>query len=129
MHPRRFGRVVCQFVGTSIGEVQDMSAGGMRVQTVGARAPQIDDVVKVQLVGISGIVEVRCRIAWVKSGVRSDGLAAKIRRILAGARHEVGLEFIDLTPEARTVIAEIGAAAGKNETIRPDIERFRSSAA
>lgn len=129
MHPRKFGRVVCQFVGTSLGEVLDMSAGGMRVTTVGSKDPQVDDVVKVELVGISGVVQVRCRIAWVKNASQRRSWTDKLRNLVGATRSEVGLEFVDLTPESRTVISEIGAAAGKNETIRPDIERFRSDAA
>lgn len=129
MHPRKHGRVICQFVGTSLGEVVDMSAGGMCVTTAGGDAPKIDDVVKVKLIGISSIIEVRCRIAWVKELGNRKSWSGKILALIGASRFEVGLEFVDLTDEARTVITEVGACAGKNETIRPDIERFRADAA
>lgn len=129
MHPRKFGRVVCQFVGTSLGDVTDMSAGGMRVSAAAAESVKIDDVVQLKLVGISQVVYVRCRVAWVKEKSAEQGWTSKLKRLVGGRRSEIGLEFVDLSPEARQVIGEIGAAAGKNETIRPDIERFRGKAA
>lgn len=106
-----------------------MSAGGMRVTTASGLAPKVDDVVAVRLVGISGEVQVRCRVAWVKDASAEGSWTAHLRRLVGGTRKEIGLEFVDLSPEARQVITEIGAAAGKNETIRPDIERFRHNAA
>jgi len=129
MNPRKFGRVVCQFVGTSLGDVVDMSAGGMRVTTPSAGTPKVDDVVKVKLVGISSVVYVRCRVAWIKDSSEKTHWTAKLRSLIGGTRNEIGLQFVDLDAEARQVISEIGAAAGKNETIRPDIEEFRKSAA
>lgn len=129
MNPRKFGRVVCQFVGTSLGDVMDMSAGGMRVTTPSASTPKLDDVVKVKLVGISSVVFVRCRVAWVKEASTKKHWTSKLRGLVAGTRSEIGLQFVDLDDEARKVIGEIGAAAGKNETIRPDIEQFRKNAA
>ncbi|MBX3388887.1 MAG: PilZ domain-containing protein [Phycisphaeraceae bacterium] len=129
MHPRKFGRVVCQFVGTSLGDVVDMSAGGMRVSAAAAAPVKVDDVVQLKLVGISEVVFVRCRVAWVKESAGKQGWTARLKRLVGGTRREIGLEFFELTPEARRVIGEIGAAAGKNETIRPDIERFREQAA
>jgi len=128
MNPRKFGRVVCQFVGTSLGDVVDMSAGGMRITTPTSITPKIDDVVTVKLVGISNVVFVRCRVAWVKAASKRKW-TANLLKLIGGTRSEIGLQFVDLTPEARQVISEIGAAAGRNETIRPDIEKFRKSAA
>ncbi|MBN8598236.1 MAG: PilZ domain-containing protein [Planctomycetes bacterium] len=128
MNPRKFGRVVCQFVGTSLGDVVDMSAGGMRITTPTSITPKIDDVVTVKLVGISNVVFVRCRVAWVKAASKRKW-TANLLKLIGGTRGEIGLQFVDLTPEARQVISEIGAAAGRNETIRPDIEKFRKNAA
>ncbi|MBY0112066.1 MAG: PilZ domain-containing protein [Phycisphaerales bacterium] len=127
MHPRRFGRVVCQFVDSSLGEVTDMSAGGMRLLTLRAVPPLVDDVVAVELVGVSGVANVTCRIAWV-SEAHPDGWAAKLKSLIGGKRYVLGLEFVNLSDEARQIINEVGSAAGKNEVIRPDIERFRKSA-
>jgi hypothetical protein len=129
MNPRKFGRVVCQFVGTSLGDVVDMSAGGMKVTTPSGHTPKVDDVVTVKLVGISSVVYVRCRVAWIKESSEKKSWTAKLRSLVGGIRNEIGLQFVDLTADARKVIGEIGAAAGKNETIRPDIEQFRKSAA
>lgn len=129
MNPRKFGRVVCQFVGTSLGDVIDMSAGGMRVTSASALLPKVDEIITVKLSGISDEVVVSCRVAWVKGSQRSSGWTAKLKKLIGATRAEIGLQFIDLTPLARQVISEIGAAAGKNETIRPDIERFRQDAA
>lgn len=127
MHPRRYGRVVCQFVDSSLGEITDMSAGGMRLTTLRATPPLVDDVVTVELVGVSGVVKVSCRIAWV-ADAHPDGWAAKLRSLIAGKRYTLGLEFIELSADAKQIVNEIGSAAGKNEVIRPDIARFRQSA-
>ncbi len=129
MHPRKFGRVVCQFVGTSLGDVVDMSAGGMRVTMASSLAPKLDDVVTIKLAGISSVVYVRCRVAWIKDASDKAKWTAKLRKLVGATRNEIGLQFVDLSPEARQVVTEIGAAAGKNETIRPDIEQFRKNAA
>jgi hypothetical protein len=127
MHPRRYGRVVCQFVDSSLGEVTDMSAGGMRLATLRSTPPLIDDVVTVELVGVRGVAKVTCRIAWV-ADAHPDGWKEKLRTLIAGKRYLLGLEFVNLSDEARQIVNEIGSAAGKNEVIRPDIARFRNSA-
>ncbi|HEX8878220.1 MAG TPA: PilZ domain-containing protein [Phycisphaerales bacterium] len=126
-HARRYGRVVCQFVDSSLGEVTDMSAGGMRLTTLRATPPLVDEVVTVELVGVSGVAQVSCRIAWV-ADAHPDGWKAKLRSLIAGKRYVLGLEFVNLSDEARQIVNEIGSAAGKNEVIRPDIARFRKSA-
>ncbi len=112
-----------------MGDVMDMSAGGMRISMTGSVRPKEDEVFMIKLVGISDVVMVRCRVAWVADVSAKKSWTSKIRKLIGGTRFDVGLEFVDLTPEARRVISEIGAAAGKNETIRPDIERFRHEAA
>ncbi len=104
-----------------------MSAGGMRLTTLRATPPLIDEVVTVELVGVSGVAQVQCRIAWV-TDAHPDGWKAKLRSLIAGKRYTLGLEFVNLTDEARQIVCEIGSAAGRNEVIRPDIERFRRSA-
>lgn len=104
-----------------------MSAGGMRLTTLRSTPPLIDDVVTVELVGVSGVAQVSCRIAWVTEA-HPDGWKAKLWSLVAGKRYVLGLEFVSLTDEARQIINEIGSAAGKNEIIRPDIEKFRKSA-
>lgn len=104
-----------------------MSAGGMRITTLRSTRPMVDEVVHVEVVGVSGTATISCRVAWVENA-HPDGWAAKIRSLIAGNRYTLGLEFVNLSEEARQIVSEIGSAAGKNEIIRPDIARFRKSA-
>lgn len=132
MHPRRFGRVVCQHVGSTAGDVVNMSAGGMQIRSDVATPLIVDDVINVTLVGLSGSADIRCRVAWVRC-VEGRGVTGWLRRVLrlaaGGGQFEAGLQFVELDDRSRAIISEIGAAAGRNETIRPDIARFRDNAA
>jgi hypothetical protein len=86
---RRHGRVRCQDVECTLGSVMNISASGLLVRT-GLRSPRVGSVVVLKVRTFDGGFDVQTRVEWSKM----DGLL----------HHQVGLEFIDLTPEGRRVL-------------------------
>jgi hypothetical protein len=86
---RRHGRVRCQDVECTLGSVMNISASGLLVRT-GLRSPRVESVVVLKVRTFDGGFDVQTRVEWSKM----DGLL----------HHQVGLEFIDLTPEGRRVL-------------------------
>lgn len=110
--PRRHGRVLCQEVTCSFGEVQNLSGGGMRVR-MRRRPPQVGTKFTVTLETLEGPMPVECTVAWT----RRVGLFT----------HEAGLHFETLDEATRTKLNGLARASAHNETIRPDIERARKA--
>jgi hypothetical protein len=98
---RRHGRVRCQGVQCSIGDVQDLSASGMRVKTR-YKMPEAGEVFVVTLDTMEGPLAVLSRIRWV----RRCGLFTR----------EVGLEFFDLGPKSKQVLQELAGRVAYNDT-------------
>jgi hypothetical protein len=86
---RRHGRVRCQDVECTLGSVMNISGSGLLVRT-GLRSPRVESVVVLKVRTFDGGFDVQTRVEWSKM----DGLL----------HHQVGLEFIDLTPEGRRVL-------------------------
>lgn len=104
---RVHGRVFCQYIHSSLGEIVDLSASGARVRIKGALLVGKGDCFTMTLMGINGQAIVACKAIWTaKRGWR---------------KHEVGVQFYDLSAEARKIIAEIGRSAANNESVRVDL--------
>lgn len=89
---RRHGRVVISRVRTDLGEILDVSASGARVRRRGG-APEIGSEFDCEISSSSGPIRVRSRAIWVhRVGIDE---------------HDVGLEFLELTPTARAALIEI----------------------
>lgn len=88
---RRHGRIRCDGVSCSIGEVLDLSPTGLRVSGSGFGI-NVGGLVQFTLNGPDGPVDVRGRVAW-------------LRRKLFW--FEAGLTFVDLSPATRRSISEI----------------------
>lgn len=88
---RRAGRVRVCGLATSLGQALDVSAGGMRVLCPG-RPPKTGSEVVLRIVSSDGHYEFGARIVWTK-------------RARGGS--ELGLEFLDLTPEMRQEIRRV----------------------
>jgi hypothetical protein len=94
---RRFGRLRCEEVSCSLGAVLDLSAGGMRVASPKSKWFPLGDEVTVTLFGNSTSLLIRARIAWSrKTGWRTG---------------EIGLMFLDMSPEARASLTRFAVAA------------------
>ncbi len=69
---RRFGRIRCNQVLCSLGEVLDLSAGGMRVRCVGSMGLREGDTVGLTLRASGSPVPLPCKVVWMrKSGWRA----------------------------------------------------------
>lgn len=104
---RRAGRLRCQAVRCSLGEVLDLSAGGMRVAAKRDPGISADTVFDVRIDSPTGPCTVKAHVVWVtKRGWR---------------RYELGVRFVELTPESRATLTLIARAAPTNTTFHtPD---------
>ena len=110
---RRAGRVRMEMVSSTLGDVLDLSATGMRIRC--ARKPDCSagSELDVELEGLDGSFQVHAKVAWVKrTGLR---------------KHEVGLEFVDPDTEVRKQLAGLARTAPMNETFHRALD-FRRSA-
>lgn len=110
---RRFGRVITQDIGCSLGEVEDLSGGGMRVMTRQA-PPREGDVFTCAMRTPDGELFVSCLCRWV----RRAGLF----------KWEVGVEFCELSPASRGLLAALARTVAHNETILPWLKHARERA-
>lgn len=117
-NPRRHGRVRCQDIACSLGELMDLSASGMRVRLpamgIVDRAEQGDELT-VTLQGLDGPIRLLCRVVWSR----------KVGIGWGRSRREVGLVFLEVGERERRGLSLLGRAAASNETILDDIDRFR----
>jgi len=106
---RKWGRVNCQSVKCSLGAVLDLSAKGMRVAT--RQSVPTGTMIVVTIETLDGPLMLPCFAPWRKR----TGLFS----------YEVGLSFVDLKPHAMEALNRLARAAAYNETILPEIEKFR----
>jgi hypothetical protein len=97
---RRHGRVMCQGVECSIGDVADLSASGMRV-TTRFKLPERGEVFVVTIQTMEGPLAILSRVRWS----RRKGLFMR----------EAGLEFFDVGPRTRAVLCELAGRVAYNE--------------
>lgn len=88
---RRFGRLRTAELRSSLGRVLDLSGGGMRVESRWPMRLKNKDLVLLSLVSEAGEVDLRAEVSWVKA--------------LSMFRHQAGLEFRDLSPRTRAMLA------------------------
>jgi hypothetical protein len=90
---RKHGRVRCQGIYCSFGEILDMSASGMRVLSA-IRPPPVDKIVTVTIQTLEGPVAVEARVIW--------------SRKTSFFKREIGMRFIDLLPQRRICVVSYG---------------------
>ena len=93
---RRFGRFGAQRLGCNLGRVMDLSGGGLRVRC----SRRLNGMVEVKLWTAKRRTTVQTKVAWA--------------RRIGFRKYELGLEFQDLTPEAKQDLSTFAAylAAG-----------------
>lgn len=100
---RRKGRVRCKMLECSLGRVTDLSASGMRVQRPSRLENRIGEHVGVVLAHLEGELHLRCRVRWLRaSGFR---------------REEIGLQFLNVTPQLERNLYAIAQCAADRLTI------------
>jgi len=110
---RRSGRVRCQWTHCSLGAVQDISATGMRV--ISRRKLAADKGARIAAIveGLDGEFDISGRIVWKKK--------------LGWFKWEMGIEFDEVTPEARKGLALLARSALTNDAMAVQ-DRQRKSA-
>jgi hypothetical protein len=93
---RRGGRIRVYGVRTSFGHVLDLSSGGVRLRA-GRTVPPAGASLEMSIQTQDGPQVVKARVAWVKK----TGFFS----------HELGLEFVGVSPEARAAITKIAVAS------------------
>ena len=100
---RKAGRVVCQDITCSLGDVLDLSASGMRVITRQS-PPPTDQEVLLRLETLAGPICVPVKTIWVKKA--------------GWGRREIGLTFGNMDTKSRHALAVIARASAHNEHLR-----------
>lgn len=97
----------CQDITCSLGEILDLSAGGMRVKT-SARVPRVGSTVTVTIGALEGDESVPCTVQWVQ---RRGWLS-----------REVGFKFGPMSARVSRVLCDLARAAAYNESIWRDTQ-------
>ncbi len=107
---RRHGRLLCQQVRCSLGAVLDISFSGMRVRS-GSRAPAKGHSIMITLESMDACAMIPATVVWShRTGI---------------FRHDMGLEFGELSSDVRRLLNEVARGCAYNETLRPEHERVR----
>jgi hypothetical protein len=102
---RRFGRVRCQHVRCSLGDVVNLSASGLSARCRGRPAYAVNEPIVVTVEGLDGPFDLPSRVVWV----RREGFR----------RFEVGVAFMAVSDAARRALSALGRAAASNEVLGP----------
>lgn len=105
---RRHGRLLCQDIRCSLGVVLDISASGMRVRS-GTKPPLGGQQLTLTLETLDACVLIPATVVWS----RRSGLF----------RHDLGLEFGELSKDVRGLLCQLARAAAYNESLVPRHER------
>jgi hypothetical protein len=105
---RRHGRLLCQDISCSLGAVLDISASGMRVRS-GTKPPLSGQQLTLTLETLDACVLISATVVWS----RRSGIF----------RHDVGLEFGELSKDVRSLLNQLARAAAYNESLVPRQER------
>ncbi|MEE9211460.1 MAG: PilZ domain-containing protein [Phycisphaeraceae bacterium] len=95
---RSTGRIWGDTLECSLGTVIDLSASGMRVHRRAGRIIKPDTTITVTLQSAVGALQLKSRVVWAQK--------------IGFWRQEIGLKFLDVSPELRTALSNLGAAAG-----------------
>ncbi|HYD01715.1 MAG TPA: PilZ domain-containing protein [Phycisphaerales bacterium] len=102
---RKHGRLACCMATSTLGEVADVSAGGMRVRS-SIRLEKGQRVV-VTIATPRGPMPVQCTVMWVK------------RTKLFW--YSLGLQFENLNEQGLRIVREFARAAADQEVVRPSV--------
>lgn len=89
---RRHGRVSCEMLSCQLGEVINLSASGVKIQGKGTTEHKADDRIGLDLKCLDHELHATARIAWTN---QEDNT------------FQIGMEFVDLTPDQAQRIREL----------------------
>ncbi len=101
-------------IGSSLGDLCDLSAAGARLVGKGRNPPRAGDTLQLRVDGLDGPIDVGARVVWSK---RSGWF-----------EFELGLEFVRLDGSAKAALAVLARTAPLNQTFALE-EQPRSSVA
>jgi hypothetical protein len=100
---RRHGRLKCDLLTCALGEVMDFSASGMKVRYRGRLQVERGQVVDMALHAAGSTQNVKARVVHIhKAGFR---------------RHDLGLEFVEVTPEVSKGLLALARIAMDSMTL------------
>lgn len=104
---RRHGRVRCEAVESSRGPVIEASAGGLRLRTRSFRGLEPGSAVGMVVRAFGDPFSINVRVVWS----RRTGLLT----------HEVGVEFVEVTPPLRQALSQIALGASGNTVMETSL--------
>lgn len=107
---RRHGRVYCQGITSTLGDILDLSASGMRVGCI-QKPPPVGEIFDLVLHSCEGEIAISCGVVWVSR--------------MGFFRYEAGLAFGELTPTIRQTLSRLARTVAQNETILPSLRQYR----
>jgi len=96
---RQHGRIRCEVVQSSVGRVIDASGGGMRILVRGRVSADIGSKMELKIEADGETFMVEVEIVWVK------------KRSFFGKEREIGVQFVDVTPQIRAALGRIAQSA------------------
>jgi hypothetical protein len=101
---RKAGRVRCQYVTCSLGEVRDLSSTGLRVLCKKNPGIAAGQAICFKLNTLDGAeLPVTAEVAWARKA--------------GWLKHELGMRFLDVSPELRLALLQLCRASAYNETL------------
>jgi hypothetical protein len=97
---RRHGRVLVKGFRSSLGDIMDISRSGVRVRATAPLPLKQGQQIAVILETPLGTAEVVACVVWQKKA--------------GWLKYECGLEFVDITPEARAAIANLASVPNEH---------------
>lgn len=101
---RKAGRVRCQYVTCSLGEVRDLSATGLRVLCKKNPGIAAGQVICFRLNTLEGAeLPIMAHVAWARKA--------------GWFKHELGMKFLDVSAELRLALLQLCRASTYNESL------------
>ena len=89
---RRHGRVSCEMLTCQFGEVMNLSASGVKIKGKGTPEHKADDRIRLDLKCLDHELQATARVAWTNQ---------------EGNTFDMGVEFVDLTPDQAQRVREL----------------------
>lgn len=101
---RRAGRLACNMLKSSFGDVLDLSITGMRSRSTQPIEAPVGQIVDFDLETVAGTVRLQGKVVWAtKKGWR---------------RHEFGIQFVNVTDQLRRTLVEVARISTDRECIK-----------
>ena len=103
---RRHGRVACELLSCQFGEIVNLSASGTMIRGKGAAAHQAEDRIGLDLKCLDHQLHLSARIVWLRQDEKT---------------YQMGLEFVDMSPDQAQQIRELLPIAAAVQTVEDGV--------